>query len=754
MKLIDFYKKIQKGDHLVIKIGEIKNKTFSPAIEKDVFEYIHSIITKNIKKEKVVQQFEEIVYANGLIQIDEYAADNSISTTHSFFLNRIASFTKDMLRISVDRQTFVFDDIKQEISYIRSRKRISYEVGIWRYSFSHVLNKDGSQSYYEFDITLIKEELSLQMLQDAVTTITEKITPIRQRYMIKAFVHKMMQTDVDYSHLWNRPIDLDWKNIAEIRDYAVTPEIDGEHRTIVVTEDKHVFIVDSRWHVIERKLSKIDEHTCIAEAKLYEDVLYIYDVLFWNGNDMRPEPLSTRIALTEQLAKSLGCLAKKYVLDGDTVSQRSKAVLDSNSGFRDGLVYTSKNKYTDPIYRWKPLSHRTVDFWVLIDKRQTKMRLYVSITPKALRRMKKTYDNKLLPLDLDKSQLVPYQFSTTALYRKAEDGQSIKHQQVVECRFDLTKKRWIPVRIRNDKTALYEKEIARQCFAGPNYFTTALSIYQYIQNPISEAQITSDTTLIRSDSNQLELKSMLTYHNWIKQNMYEEFARKSSVLELCGGRVEEWNFQKVETNEILLVVDMDQEDEASKRWKQIDRGSSIRVKQTDLREYAAPFATLDGNPFDVVSCQMSIQNFFEDELSFENFYGMVKNSLKSGGYFMFTALNGSRVQTLLQESDNEFTAKSTSPEREGVRLIQIRTQQSEDDNPTPFQKEFYLYLDELSEGNECLVDIDWLLKRISSDFDVVKQEPFSVLHDQWTQELRSELQKYSFLHDCIVMQKK
>ena len=107
MKLSDLYEQIEKGDHLVIKIGYIKNKTFCPAIEKDILEHIFAIITKNIKKKETVQQFEETVYENGMIKIDEFAPDNSLSNSHSFVINRIATFTKDMIRVSLGRQTFV-----------------------------------------------------------------------------------------------------------------------------------------------------------------------------------------------------------------------------------------------------------------------------------------------------------------------------------------------------------------------------------------------------------------------------------------------------------------------------------------------------------------------------------------------------------------------------------------------------------------------------------------------------------------------
>ena len=759
MKLSELYDKFQKEDLLVIKLGDIDTdrKLFRTKINKDTFDYLYTMISKKAPNKSNKKSLQETVFKNGLVQIDEISDDKSITTSQAFFSKNIASFTKEMVRINLARQTYVIDAIKEEKSYIRIRDLITYSINMWDYKFSHVSLKGSLESHYEFEIQLNRDELLLSDLQSALSSLEEKITPIRKKFMIKEFIQEMLKSNEDYLRLWNRPAGLDWKNINKIKDYAVTPKIDGEHRVVAITSDK-VFIVDSRWNAVEMKTksNKIVYQT-IAEAELYQDVIYIFDVLFWDGKDIRSAPLEDRINKMKTLASDLGCMAKSYVLTGDNVFSRSKTVLDSNPGYDiDGLIYTSKGSYADPIYKWKPISHCTVDFWVTLDTKRRKTRLYVTITKNAANRMNKRYDKYVLKLKED-SIFVPYQFNSTDLFQKTEDGQRIRNKTVVECRYDIKKSKWIPMRVRDDKTALFHKEIDKGSFAGPNYFTTALSTFRYIQKPITKENITNEnadkgyyTGIDRNDS---DIKPMLSFHNWVKQHMYETYVRKNdSILELAGGRGGDlWKLVKTGLKEILLVdVDQVALNEADSRWtKSIkDKNIIMKTEQANLLEVHEAFRTSSNKPFDVVSCQMAIHYFFKDELAFEHFYQTAKSSVCSGGFFMFTVFNGKRIQQLMENKTDTIWKN-----KKGDRMLQISYGKLSE-NAIPFEQEVLVFLDTIGEHPEYLVDIEWLIERMSDDFTMIDHKSFSDMHGKWKNNLSTELQRFSFLYDYIVLKRK
>jgi mRNA (guanine-N7-)-methyltransferase len=93
-------------------------------------------------------------------------------------------------------------------------------------------------------------------------------------------------------------------------------------------------------------------------------------------------------------------------------------------------------------------------------------------------------------------------------------------------------------------------------------------------------------------------------------------------------------------------------DEARKRTAEKEREL---FRQLDYQYALTGASAVDSNlppeKFDMVSCQFAIHYFFKDWDSIDRFLDAVVRRLKTGGYFVCTAMDGSRVGNLPLESE-------------------------------------------------------------------------------------------------------
>ena len=84
------------------------------------------------------------------------------------------------------------------------------------------------------------------------------------------------------------------------------------------------------------------------------------------------------------------------------------------------------------------------------------------------------------------------------------------------------------------------------------------------------------------------------------------------------------------------------------------------TKKSKLRRFYEIGSVEKGAGFDTVSCQFSIHYFFNNENNINMFLSNVSNSLKTGGKFICTCLDGSLIFSELNNTDKiiEYDTKS------------------------------------------------------------------------------------------------
>jgi len=162
---------------------------------------------------------------------------------------------------------------------------------------------------------------------------------------------------------------------------------------------------------------------------------------------------------------------------------------------------------------------------------------------------------------------------------RAENGDKIESNTIVEFRYDLGEKRWIPIRLREDKTRIYKKGINDKT---ANSAQVALDTWDTIHNMISMSMITGiediknidmkEDNILESDDIYYERKvpfnnisnSMLYYHMLIKSILYtspklikiNNKPTRGTLLEMACGQAGDFNNWKYSKYSFVLGLDL------------------------------------------------------------------------------------------------------------------------------------------------------------------------------------------------------
>jgi SAM-dependent methyltransferase len=443
----------------------------------------------------------------------------------------------------------------------------------------------------------------------------------------------------------------------------------------------------------------------------------------------------------------------------------------------DGLIYTStEQKYTAlvkeqmrPIYKWKPNSKNSIDFYVEFEKDEdTGQILNVydntvdeettgeddsALEGKAFARpesdIRKVY--RILKLFVGKSdggREYPVLFQKdngnyiAKLYvDKGEvrdiEGKMIQDKTVVEFAYNSDPKaeknfRWIPLRTRFDKTEWVQR--FKRKYGNNEY--VAEGIWRSMMDPVEiadidllgnaktydsqkkllESKIKADALLLqrKNDAYYQEVskelsRTMTQFHNYVKTCMINtyckaKFGKKYSVLDIACGRGGDLN--KFYHARVAYYVGVDEDphginsvlDGAKKRYSDIKRtkpdapkmefftadanlpltyndqytkyGKLLEQDKRQMTYYFGESLNDEGKQFDIINCQLALHYFLKDDTTWNNYMTTVKRHLKKGGYFMFTTLDGNRVNNVLKKT-GRMTEHYTSDDGKQKLLYEI-----------------------------------------------------------------------------------
>ena len=389
---------------------------------------------------------------------------------------------------------------------------------------------------------------------------------------------------------------------------------------------------------------------------------------------------------------------------------------------------------------------------------------------------------------------------------KTEDNNIITDNCILECRYDTNREdgfRWIPMRVRDTNK--------------PNDFTTAKNVWNTIFYPVTLDMITTGN--IENIENidevyysknikrrNLETKSMNDFHSYIKKMLITNYTNPGdSLLDIsCGraGDLNHWIDAKLDkivgvdynrenlehpdngacirlikksedftSNALLIWGDSSKnyldgsagKDELNKYYLDVIYGNVERsnINNEKLLEIYN-IGNLDaGNGFDAISCQFSFHYFFENKEKLHNVLKNVSNSLKAGGIFIGTTLDGKKVFDLLKKNNTLMEHKN------GELLWKISKKYdfnkfNNDESSLGYKID--VYMESIGKTNtEYLVNYNYL-ESVLEDYNLklIEYLDFSDVFDRLSSfntkygdalDMIDELKTYSFLNKCFVIEK-
>jgi len=284
-----------------------------------------------------------------------------------------------------------------------------------------------------------------------------------------------------------------------------------------------------------------------------------------------------------------------YEIDGLIFTPAKLAVY---SYYANKAVPITDNMKWDRVFKWKPVEQNTIDFLIqegkeiMIDGQKYKeIKLYVGynasqweqISPEEGLRLK--YDKDYAKQNrTQRTSYIPKLFKPTIYYSpgieiahikinhngelRADNGDKIEGESIVEFKYILDEKipigrRWIPLRVREDKTRIYKQG---KLSKTANELGVAINIWRSIHLPVTTGMIVGNEPVFSKDApddmedrlletddiyysreiprDSLLSVHMLNFHNQgIKRTLYTKADKKGALLELAcgqGGDMNRW----------------------------------------------------------------------------------------------------------------------------------------------------------------------------------------------------------------------
>ena len=309
----------------------------------------------------------------------------------------------------------------------------------------------------------------------------------------------------------------------------------------------------------------------------------------------------------------------------------------------DGLVFTPiyEQYFNSRIFKWKPKN--TIDFYIekqeLVSTHET-WKLHISGLGEdgqfkhfdfngfdSKGNFQARYNGKVL---IKKNDMLASGL-TGIINVKKRFAQHFDDKSVIE--FQYSKNTFVPIGIRKDK------EFANNILAVND-------AWDAIENPITESLLKrgSMKTCIRK------------FHNDIKREAIFKHCKQKVVLDIgsgAGGDIMKYvqcNAKQVVGIDIVKNV---YDHPTNMSFHKVSGLYNIR----DELNKNPPFLGVP-EKFDVVICNFAAHYFFENDDVLQNFINNIKENLKSGGKLILTIMEGEKIQSLFEKTQQSKKMKS------------------------------------------------------------------------------------------------
>ena len=612
------------------------------------------------------------------------------------------------LRIALSRENVITLKSGNKSNFARYKERISKftKDNLWRYDFTTVYEirikgKNDIKKWseleepdrYEIEIEYMNKnvinlnDIIIKQLEYTINLVNKNTTFSKYQFITEIYnnldnIKKNGINNIVFRDITNQPKTLEIQYISLIKEnYCVTEKNDGDRCLLFKSDlNNKFYFVNHRmeFNIIELE-SDIDLKLSLLDCEYIPEnnTIIILDVILYDNQKIYNQNLFERLSKADYFISLLNSSLGKYKLYkkkfySENVFKDSNKIMSVDKKNIDGLIYVPLNKkYFNKTFKWKPEKFNTIDFLVKEISENT-YHLYVGISKPVskLHNIKIEYNfNKLFP-ELKNCYIKNY-FPTKfkihdepKIHILESDDPLIKNNTVIE--FKYFENKWVPLRIREDKTEMYLKG---KSFG--NDWNVAVSNFNSIKYPITTDMIIGKVEIPVANIHFQNLNqkhktiNMRRFHSEIKNNIYHTYIKKNDkILDLaCGKGQDIKKFLDCDPG-LCVMLDYDNNalfeayDSAIKRFKNIsksyDKNYDFKFGLQDMsKNFSSKLKELNVgiDKFDIITCNFAIQFILESSNKFNNFIKNISNYLNVNGKFIIMHFNSNKIFNLLKNKE-------------------------------------------------------------------------------------------------------
>lgn len=430
--------------------------------------------------------------------------------------------------------------IKNRFSY--KFKFGSFDLTIVNEGITEELAKNNTSKYeIEFEVYINNYEIIINFIEILLQIKQENfiiINPYEKYNILNQYKQLVGQTGNFASFVGAQPQTLHKNQLTLLyKDlYSVTDKADGDRYFMMIDNGGNVYFLDNNLNGIMKTDLKSDSRNCLIDGELikeYKDSIlikinfYAFDILVVDNKDIRGDTNFLfekrfenlkRVIESTKSTKLYSCKCKQFIYRNVFMGSEIIMTDIKNKPYHnDGLIYTpmnepypKKNKWEN-LLKWKPADQNTIDFysvkngeyWELYVQHKfendNKLNQVKNSTQKVLFNINELCEMNEIETDIT--------FKTTFPSEQLDPTTSepFKSNTVIEYKWDIILKKFVPLRTRWDKTANPRKH--------GNYSSVACDIWNNIQNPVTLENIyqMTNTNTVQKSEESFFLKDSLNF---------------------------------------------------------------------------------------------------------------------------------------------------------------------------------------------------------------------------------------------------
>lgn len=283
-------------------------------------------------------------------------------------IDTCSKYLKIKWSLNIEEEIPEFPDVNRQYT----REKIVHIFDILPNWQLYCIEAKAKFNTYEIEIERVGTEPITENDVHQIQFYIEKLFANRYENQVASQFNSMMNPEKFTSHyiLWHvvKPINLKYHMWKSMKNYNFHLKYDGERflafvlqNSIYIINETNVKRIFNKCHIPDKTIIDVEY---VKESKTY----YMFDILFYAGNDVRNKPFTERYSILETVSKKTPHqfkLSKSY----SSFKELNKFVFPLAKGI-DGIIFVPRNEiYKNKCtYKYKPFDLLTTDLLVKDNK--------------------------------------------------------------------------------------------------------------------------------------------------------------------------------------------------------------------------------------------------------------------------------------------------------------------------------------------------------------------------------------------------